>query len=303
VSVADTVVGAWGNGILALYGAYALVDSAVVDSVGNDGVRLQYVSRGTVSHSLVRLAYNGIYASYVDTLWVLGDSAAANAIGLNVYNYSSPDSTRIAGSTFAGNSSYGLYLYYANARVDSSVAVNNGTGLYIDYGSGARVRWTRFQTNNVGMWMSSYASSSSVVNSNFLADTVAGARNDADGPVLAADTNYWGDARGPRCTFGCDPLSVGDSIFGSVTFGDSLAGPAPTPAPPPRFASIRTGPARGPQVARAAAAVPVRPVAARSATQVRAASARGAQGQRPTAWHAPSRAKTHAVQIVVRKRT
>ena len=318
ISVADTIRRSASSGVYLKYGVYALVDSAVIDSSGQYGVYLEYFSRGTISHSSVSRGGNGgVYVQYVDTLTVLGDSVLSNGSdGLYVYNYLDPDSTSIIGSTFAGNSGNGVYLYYANARVDSSVAINNGTGLYLDYGSGARVRWTGFQTNNIGMWMSSGASASSVVNSNFLSDTTAGVRNDA-ALALTADTNYWGDANGPICglsILGCSGSSVtGDSITSlNVTFANWLTAVAPTLSPPLHLAAMaaRTRKPAGaalsrPGVGGAAQVAPRSPVADRASRVAAdaAAFAQRSQRQRTKAWHAPSKAKTHAVRIIVRKRT
>lgn len=320
-SVADTVLNAAGNGIYQEYGVSALVDSFVVDTAGNEGVSLWKVSRVTISRSKVSGAYDGIEAYYVDTLSLVGDRVAGSSgDGLYVYNYLAPDSTRVIGSTFASNGGYGIDLDYANARVDSSAFVYNHGGMYLDYGGGALVRWSRFQWNGIGLWMSgSVGSPSTVIHSNFLSDTTAGVENDATSYMLTADTNYWGDRNGPRCTggaVGCNETSVaGDYVsgYGLLSFLGYLADTAPTLSPPLRVAAValRT-PARAassrPANAHGAAArvtsarPPVADRAARVAADAAALSQRP-QRQRPAAWHAPSKAKTHAVQITVKKRT
>jgi hypothetical protein len=319
ISVSDTIRGSSSTGVYLQNGVYALVDSAAIDSSGQYGVYLYDFSRGTISHSSVsRGGSAGIYVQYVDTMTVLGDSVLSNGgDGLYVSNYGSLDSTRIIGSTFAANSANGVYLYYATARVDSSVMVNNGAGLYIDYGSGARVRWSRFQANNIGVWMGNVNTSSSVVNSNFLSDTTAGVVNNSDGHMLTADTNYWGDANGPICglsVVGCSGSSViGDSITTlNVTFANWLSTNAPTLSPPLHLAALAARPPKparaalsGPAGASAAQVAPRSPLADRASRVAAdaAAVAQRSQRQRPAAWHAPSKAKTHAVQIIVKKRT
>ncbi len=320
-SVADTVLNAGGNGIYLEYGVSALVDSFVVDTAGNEGVSLWEVSRVTISRSKVSGAYDGIEAYYVDTLSLVGDSVAGSSgDGLYVYNYLAPDSTRVIGSTFASNGGYGIDLDYANARVDSSAFVYNHGGMYLDYGGGALVRWSRFQWNGIGLWMSgSVGSPSTVVHSNFLSDTTAGAENDATSYMLTADTNYWGDLNGPRCTngaVGCNETSVvGDYVsgYGLLSFRGYLADTAPTLSPPLRVAAVASRtPARAassrPANAHGAAVrvTSARPLVADRATRVAADAAalsQRSQRQRPAAWHAPSKAKTHAVQITVKKRT
>ncbi len=308
ISVADTIRRAGSNGIFMEWGVYAQVDSGAVDTVGGDGILLQYIARASARNTAVRNAYYGFYGYYVDSLRLVGDTAQSNAYGLYVSNSgNTADTVRIAGSWFASNSSDGIYLYYNPVLVDSSVMVNNGTGLFADYYSPARVRWSRFQTNKIGMEISGYGNASSVVNSNFLSDTTAGVLNSSDGPMLTADTNYWGDPVGPRCPVsvtGCDSGSVaGDSIgpYG-ITFANWLTSAAPTLAPPLRIASVPAPPARVRQSAEPPVILPPRPPAPKMATRESFLAAQS-QRRQPPAWHAPSKARTHAVQVLVRNRT
>jgi hypothetical protein len=327
ISISDTILGSGQTGIFSRYGVYSLVDSAVVDSAGSDGIYLQYLGRATVSNSMARRAYTGIYSYEVDSMSVLRDTVEADTNGVYLYYTGhNADSATIRGSVARSNNGAGFFVdYYTTARVDSSVAVDNLTGLYIgSSSSGARVRWTRFQANGIGMWMGSSASAnSSVINSNFLGDATAGVQNDGDGPTLAADTNYWGDTNGPRCGYlvGCDTVTrsvTGDSIgSGSITFADWLAGPAPTFAPlargiavaavrPTRWGAARSAlrpPPRAPDPdSILAASSRGRRAPATAGTPV-TAPARRSQHQQPPSWHAPSKARTHAVQITVKKRT
>ena len=329
VSVADTILNSSGAGIYSANGVYTLVDSAVVDTSGNEGIDLESLGRATVRNSVVRRSADGINAYQVDSLSVLRDTVDANAYD-GVYVESTVDSATIRGTVASSNPEAGVYLYNATARIDSSVAVDNGTGIYLDYGGAARVRWATFQANNIGMLMGSQTfytgSSSSVVNSSFLGDTTAGARNDGfngeSGPILSADTNYWGDPNGPRCGLnvgGCNeaPPSVsGDSIASlGVTFQNWLTSPpltSPPPAPPFRrvfaaatlgarkmatSAALATGAqahghgsaARGRGARPAQAAVRAAPAAARAAAAPRP------QHQQPEAWHAPSKVRAYSV--------
>jgi nitrous oxidase accessory protein NosD len=301
----DSIVGAGFNGLEIDRAVYAQVDTAVVDSVGASSEAIQFntASRAIVRGSVARSGFAGIYASFVDTLSVIGDTLQASKNG--VYVYFPTDTVTISGTVVDGNTGAGIYLdYQSKARIDSVVATNNVTGLYVFNTASAAVQRSRFQGNVTGMWMSSSAgTSSSVVNSNFLGNTAAGARNDAYAIsptyMLSADTNYWGSASGPSCDslitlVGC-AATGGDSIVTTgVTFGGFLTGSAPTPAPPRAvYASAATG--RGVTAIRQAvppprpAAQAARPAVVAQPAQVRPASVPRGPRVMPAPWHRASR--------------
>jgi hypothetical protein len=323
ISISDTILNSSQTGIYSSYGVYTLVDSAVVDSAGSAGIYLEYLGRATVSNSVARRSRTGIYSYAVDTLSVLRDTVNADTNG--VYVDQPVDSVTIRGSVIDGNRGPGIYLnYLAHARIDSSVITNNLQGLYIYSTAGARVRWTRFQGNSIGMWLSYYANNkSSVVSSNFIGNTAAGARNDAYSAypssidTLFAANNYWNDTAGPRCNSELTGVSctgtTGDSI---VTQGiivlPFLTGPAPTPAPPalrpvyaaasmvqsastastPPVPPLRLEPAS--TFGTSAGTRPGAPVAAQAQTMT--AVVPRSPHEQPPAWHAPSKARTHVMQ-------
>ena len=239
----DSISGTAYTGVEIDRALYAQLDTAVVDSTGGafyDAIDLTNVPRALVRGAVGRRADIGLYASQVDTLSVLGGLFQDNVDG--VYVYFPADTVTISGVTVDNNSGSGIYLdSQAYSRIDSLVATNNQTGLDIAYFAGAAARRSRFEGNGTGLWMETSAqSSSSVVNSNFLANVLAGVRNDAYGAsggvdLLAADTNYWNDPAGPTCNAGVTGFScpglTGDSIVtAGVTFGGFLTGAAPAPA-------------------------------------------------------------------------
>jgi hypothetical protein len=306
LSAHDSILGAAFNGLEIDQALYTQVDTAFVDSVGgsSSSISLGTGGRAIVRGSVARRAFTGIYASYVDTLSVLGDTLQANKNGL--YVYVATDTVTISGGVMDANTGAGIYLdYQSKARIDSVVATNNATGLYVYNLASGAVQHSRFQGNVTGMWMSSSAgTSSSVVNSNFLGNTAAGARNDAYAIsptyMLSADTNYWGSTAGPSCDslvtlVGC-AATGGDSIVTKgVTFAGFLTGAAPTPAPPlrPVYASAAAG--RGLAAVRQAvppprpAAQPARPATVAQPAQVRPAAVPRGPRVMPAPWHRASR--------------
>ncbi len=307
VLIAHDSVVATGSDALGIGGAsFVQLDSMLVDSAGGAGMNFSYVTRGTVRNSAARHANTGISAYSVDTLGLLGDTTQADTYG--VYIDYTVDSATIRGGLMDA-SSIGIDLdYSATARIDSVAVTNNGTaGLYIFDVSGARVRWSRFQANGIGMWMYDYAGmSSSVVNSNFLGNVSAGVENDAynlsDGEVmLAADTNFWNDSAGPTCNsettgFSC-PGTTGDAIGSDgVTFSGFLTGLAPTAAPALRplraLAAMPRRPASARQVVAAAprgrvAVKRIQPVVAARLSPARAVAAPRGPRALAAPWHKP----------------
>jgi hypothetical protein len=308
-SAHDSILGAGYDGFY-MYGAKFLqIDTAVVDTAGSYGIYLDYSRRATVRGSVVRRAkVTGIYAYSVDTLSLLQDTLLLDSTG--VYATYGVDSATIRGNVVDQNHGTGIYLdYNVHARVDSTAITNSGNGLYLYNVSGARVRWSRFAANNVGLWLYYYAGASSVVNSNFIGNAAAGARNDAYGysglkDTLFATNNYWNDAAGPQCHapttgFTC-PSTTGDSIVtGGVVVFPVLAGSAPTPVPPalrPAYAAASMS-----QGAPSAIAPPQAPERLHNALRPmtppdaapRITTPRGVRPF-PPAWHAPSKARAHA---------
>jgi len=273
----------------------------------------------------------------VDSISVLGNRLVNNPGGA-MYLEQSVDTVRIYG-TIADSSALvagwsGIVIWGStNLLMDSSVVSNSGyAGIEFEGGAGGRIQRSRVEGNMFGVQLDCCSYDSVVVRQSTIQhDSSAGAVNQSAeyGAILDADTNYWGDHNGPRCgeeVGGCSELSTtGDLIATSgVWFADWLSGAPVTPAAPFRALAAVGGSARrslasrvaaGPATHRATmrrASGAMRPGVTRAPSAAGAVAVRGAATgaapqralhRQPAAWHAPSKAKTHAVQITVKKRT
>jgi len=334
ISVSDTILNTYDDAIYSDYGVYTFVDSLVADSAGYDGVEAEYLGRLVVQNSRIRRTYyTGIELYEVDSVAVRLDSIVNN-FGEALYVEATTDTARVyglvadstglsEGSTYSALDSWGG----PGLLVDSSVISNAGyAGLYFEGGSGGRVQRSRIESNDYGVLVPFGSVYDSIVvrQSTIQLNAQAGAENDnlEFSAIIDADSNYWGDPNGPTCQVEgpCSGQGSGDFVTSGVTIDDWLSAPAITPAAPFRTtAAVSGGPARTRQAARAAGrplahrvTAPhgsgvMRPGVTRSpstpmtrpATSPRAA---GALRQPVRAWHAPSKAKSHAVQIIVKRR-
>ena len=259
-SVRDTVQRAIGSsGIWAGLTSYALIDSAVIDTVpAYDGVYLESVGRALVRDSRVRAGRYGIVVSPgVGRVDLLRDSVlesgSGDGINITLSDASVSDSAIIRGTTVEGVAGFaGVYFQGAGrVLIDSSRFSNAVDGIEFSAANlgavSARITRSRISSNRVygvGLGAPGSQVSLSLWKNNIFANGVAGVVNyAATPPTVDADSNYWGDFNGPRCqpVIGCSGLSItGDSIVTqNVVFApwDSVLNPAAPLAPPGFVAS------------------------------------------------------------------
>ena len=340
-SVSDTILDVGGTGLYMSDGVYVLVDSLLADSAGGDNIQVWYVGKLLVQHARVsRAAQVGIDAYSVDTVGIRFSSVTQFGVDGIAADYG-VDSARVYGDTVA-NGLQGIVSISggSNMLVDSSLITNDSTGFIFDGGAGARIQRSRIDGNGFGVMLACCYYDSVVVRQSTIQNSWhAGADNfnTEHGAILDADSNYWGNETGPACrqyppTTVCGNAGAGDSIQTvGVTYDGFLASPPVTPAPPVRPAALAgapmgrggapvtvaaSGPGVPPRVVELAGAgahparrstksVPAHaPVASRAARLAadRAAAARRPPHRAPAAWHAPTKARAHAVQILLRKR-
>jgi hypothetical protein len=123
----------------------------------------------------------------------------------------------------------------AMVQVDSNLVTGStADGIRLDGGADSLVhnRIVSNQLNGVEIASTSVDQIRTQVDSN----NIAGNGFGVAGPVeytYNAQYDWWGDAKGPRCSSGCDPASLGDSVFMGLVFApiDSTAEYGNTPAP------------------------------------------------------------------------
>jgi hypothetical protein len=339
ISVADTVLGASDDGIYVEYGVYALVDSLVVDSTGYDGVEAEELGRLVVQNSSIRrTSHAALHLYEVDSVASLRNRLVNN-FGNALYVEGAVDTARVYGtvadSSALASGGSGIVIWGGtNLLMDSSVVSNSGyAGIEFEYGAGGRVQRSRLEANVYGALLDCCYYDSVVVRQSTIQHNIsAGAANfnTEYSAILDADTTYWGDQNGPTCRveleLPCSGLGSGDSIVTyRVSFADWLTTPnVVTPAAPFRALAAVGGSARRSLASRVAASPAthratmrrasgaMRPGVTRAPSAAGAVAVRGAATgaapqraphRQPAAWHAPSKAKTHAVQITVKKRT
>jgi hypothetical protein len=101
--------------------------------------------------------------------------------------------------------------------IDSNVVADDSGFAALQLHQGATVRWNLFTRNFNGVFVDDLGASSVIRHNNFEGQVFDGLRNLSVTPVVA-DSNWWGNALGPRCAAGCDSLSTGDNISGPAVF-------------------------------------------------------------------------------------
>jgi hypothetical protein len=270
LSTRDTVIAAGGDLISMRYGNYARVDSAFVDSSsGGSGVDISSMTRGVVRDSRILHANTGIVLQDLTSL-DLRRNTITGATSVGAYISSLADSATIVGNTIDSSGYNALWLTNGAAAIVDSNRFTNGTvdGLFFDNDGGARVTRSRIANNaRYGVAMdNSYTRAPTLRNNIIAGNVLGGAANFSPSVTMDADSNYWGDQSGPRCSVnvtGCNTASTtGDLIVTTgINFADFLASPPTAPAPSaPAALRVASG-ARAPRTWTAAsrAGAPPRP--------------------------------------------
>jgi hypothetical protein len=283
VIVGNTIDSNATTGVEMWYGASARVDSNVIRVSGVSGILLQNLSgqaviRGNTVDSTVAEAvylYSGSSAFLTrNTITRSGLSGVA----LAYVGYNTGDTTLVTGNTVTGSGADGIAAVASPIRADSNRVTNSAmSGLAFYSGGGGRVTRNRFQNNSwygVAIDASFFATFPSVANNAIQGNVRAGAANFSfPYATMDADSNYWGDAAGPRCD--SVVTGVGCGAFGRLT-GDSVVSAGITFTP--FLASSPTGVPAAPRVLTGAVATgaPVGPVTRSAPTSAFAAEARRA---------------------------
>ena len=251
ISVGDTILHTGGSGIEAQGGQGLLVDFAVIDSVGGDGVLGYHMTSTWVQNSLIRMAGNsGVRQYYGDSLSVSHSVIVGAYEGVTASHFLGSAriyGNRVDSSAYAGvdvqTSSSGVVVSVDSNHVASNAAV--GVALTCDYClDTATVTHNHIIGNALGVQTSGFMGgfltqlrhntiegnpTGGVANPGWSADTLR---------AIVADSNYWGDPRGPLCTggaSGCDTTSTGDSVLTlGVNFIPWLTAPDASVVPAPR---------------------------------------------------------------------
>ncbi|MFN2570694.1 MAG: right-handed parallel beta-helix repeat-containing protein [Gemmatimonadales bacterium] len=101
--------------------------------------------------------------------------------------------------------------------IDSNVVADDSGFAALQLHQPATVRWNLFARNFNGIFVDDFGASSVIRHNNFEGSVFDGLRN-LSATAVVADSNYWGDALGPRCATGCDTTSTGDNISGPATY-------------------------------------------------------------------------------------
>lgn len=229
-SVGDTIDVVGYTGMTIESTGRVMIDSASVDSAAGYGIAVSYGTDARVSRSSITNAATGLYSYGTQALRLLGNMLSGDTLGINYYSYNASDTAWVTGTTVTGGGT-GILL---NGRLflDSSVVASNSVDGAVSAGK-LRVTRSRFQGNGQGIVAQLYSDTTSIANSNFIGNALRALVNQS-GITADADSNYWNDSRGPACAgsaIGCDSLSVGDSIDGSVTFAPHDSAMVITPAP------------------------------------------------------------------------
>lgn len=245
----------------------------------NNVAVLLYQTNARITRNAISGCWRGIESmtgSNTRRLLVSGNHVARDSSSAweSILVSDSYDSVAVVGNTLVGGRGIGVHLSGAYsgigaARVDSNTVQGIlGNGIVIDGQISGPVQLiynvvADNDTDGVRAFVPLFASANTVVrngryglyanstgstyfrSSNFVGNVQYGVWNDYGEYYVFADSSYWGDAIGPRCTSGCNATSVGDSITTYATFAPYsstlVAGappiPAPLPAPPFRTAA------------------------------------------------------------------
>jgi hypothetical protein len=158
---------------------------------------------------------------------VSGNRIVGGYVGIDLEVTDSTGPATIDSNAVSGTSSAGVYLYYVLGSVTgrkNNLSNNLLYGLWSYYGQGTR----NFTLGR------------------FVGNGRYGVYDYGTTGTFGAQSNWWGDQKGPRCASGCDATSLGDSVAGTVDFTSLLlSDPGDVPA---------LGPALFPVAARAAVA-------------------------------------------------
>lgn len=257
--VGNSVDSSSSNGTLAAFESYnshnVRVDSNAVLANGGFGVFLDQITGSAIvaANAIDSTGQQGV-ALYTTTA---ATSVTGNVIsrsgheGISVENMT--DTVLIAGNAVDLGLADGIITVASPIRADSNVVTNSGMSGIAFYNGGGGIATRNRLQNNAWYGISIDASDMTtypVARLNTIQGNVKGGAANYSAPtaIMDADTNYWGDSRGPRCDsvvtgVACNPASLGDSVeTGGITFAGFLAAAAPGAPSPPALRSIAARP-------------------------------------------------------------